>query len=255
MGAADYEVEAIEGGSVLLYDPTAPLFPKRMGMGELAEVAEPARSEARGSRPQRMVPRKSAARPQASPERQQELDLFAPSGEKAAKPSPAEALPDTPAGRLRANIAALEAMDRAGDDGRLSPEERETLSRYTGWGGLGQVFDEGSPRWEAERDRIRELLGEDGFSAARASVLNAYYTPPEIAEAVCSALRSMGVGEGNVLEPSCGTGTFIGAVEGEIPAARVTGVELDPTTARIAALLHPGSTVLAQGLEDAGPRG
>lgn len=251
VGAADYEVDAIEGDSVLLYDPTAPLFPKRMGMGELAEVAEPARSEAAEGQSRRTVPRKSAGRPQASPEGQQELDFLAPTGEKAAKVPPDETLPDTPTGRLRANIAALEAMGRAGDDGRLSPEERAALSRYTGWGGLGQVFDEGSLRWKAERARLRELLGEDGFSAARASVLNAYYTPPEIAEAVCSALRSMGVGEGNVLEPSCGTGAFIGAVEEEIPAARVTGVELDPTTARIAALLHPGSTVLAQGLEDA----
>lgn len=200
VGAADYEVEAIEDGSALLYDPTAPLFPKRMGMGELAELAAPARSETVERRPRHKVPRKSAARTQASPEGQQELDLFVPSGKKAAKPSPAEALPDTPAGRLRANITALEAMGRAGDAGPLSPEEREALSRYTGWGGLGQVFDEGSPRWEAERGRLRELLGEDGFSAARASVLNAYYTPPEIAKAICSALRSMGVGEGSVLE-------------------------------------------------------
>lgn len=162
VGAAEYEVEAIEDGSALLYDPTAPLFPKRMGMEELAEVAAPARSETVERRPRHKVPHKSAARPQAGPEGQPALDLFAPSSEKAAKPSPDETLPDTPAGRLRANIAALEAMSRAGGDGVLSPEEREALSRYTGWGGLGQAFDEDSPRWEAERGRLRELLGGDG---------------------------------------------------------------------------------------------
>lgn len=149
---------------------------------------------------------------------------------------------------MNANIAALEVLKRVRDEQRYAtPSEQATLSGWSSWGALPEVFDPLDERVsEEDRDHVRSLLGEQGWSQARATTLNAHYTDPAHAQAMWRALQRAGFDQGQVLEPGSGSGEFIG----QAPAgAQMTGVELDETTARISALLYPSAEVHATGFE------
>lgn len=152
--------------------------------------------------------------------------------------------------RLHANIAALEVLQQVRTEQRYAtPAEQATLAGWSSWGALPEVFDPLDERVSAEdRERIRSLLGEDGWTQARATTLNAHYTDPAHARAMWHALQRAGFDQGQVLEPGSGSGEFIG----QAPAgAQMTGVELDETTARISALLYPSAEIHATGFESA----
>jgi N12 class adenine-specific DNA methylase len=164
---------------------------------------------------------------------------------------PPAAVPVRSAGGARARAAAnLSALAVLRDlDGRApTADERAVLSRWCGWGAVPLIFDERDGTWATERGRLRDLVGEDGYCAARGGVLNGHYTHPELAAALWDGVRALGFTGGRVLDPGCGAGAFIAAA----PAgARMVGVELDPATAAVCAALHPAAEVVTGSFADA----
>ena len=149
--------------------------------------------------------------------------------------------------RARANIAALEVLTETARTGRpATPAEHEVLAQWSGWGAAADIFDESKPEWAPERDQLRALLDSEQWRQAKASTLNAHYTDPAIAQTMWSAMTRAGFDDGLVLEPGCGSGTFIALAP---PGAQMVGVELDPTTAQIAHLLYPDAQVRLEGFE------
>ena len=133
-------------------------------------------------------------------------------------------------------------------DGRAATEtEQTTLARWASWGAVPEVFDESNPRFAAARNELRTLLSETEWAAARRTTINAHYTSAEVAQAVWSAVGDLGFAGGTVLEPGCGSGNFIGFAP---PECSITGVELDPVTAGIAAELYPSATIRAESFAD-----
>ena len=155
-----------------------------------------------------------------------------------------------PKTRFAANIAAIRTLKQIEDEGRKATQpEQEILARYVGWGGLADAFDDGVESWQKEYAELKGLLTPDEYDKARASVLNAHYTPPVVVKAIYDAIGQMGFKRGNVLEPSCGTGNFFGLVPEEMRAAKLYGVELDDISARIADKLYPSATIVNSGFE------
>ena len=149
------------------------------------------------------------------------------------------------------NLAAIQVMKQLERTGRAASEEELRLLRsYSGFGGLSDVFDPKNSRWQTEYDALRKELSQAEYDAARASILDAYYTPPEVAEAIYEGLQQFGFHGGNILEPSCGAGRFFGAMPQEIREnSHVCGIELDPLSARIAAVAYPDAAIAQQGFE------
>ncbi|NTY62041.1 helicase, partial [Mycolicibacterium sphagni] len=159
-------------------------------------------------------------------------DIRVPSGTKA---------------RIQANLAAIDVIERLRREDRpATPIEQEVLATWSGWGACADLFDRRSDQYATERDHLRETLGPDAYRAAEASILNAHYTDPAIAQAMWDAVRSGGFTGGRVLEPGCGSGNFIGLAPSD---AVMVGVENDPMTAAIAAALYPNAQVRAEGFE------
>lgn len=130
--------------------------------------------------------------------------------------------------------------------GRLAtPEEQEALSRYVGWGGLADCFEETSPHYQ----ELKSLLDEDEYAAARASSLTAFYTPPVVIRGIYKALSQMGFQQGNILEPSCGTGNFLGLLPADMAGSKTYGVELDSISGRIAQQLYQNASISVNGFE------
>ena len=152
----------------------------------------------------------------------------------------------TVAEKYVANVLAIRTLKRIEDETRLaSPEEQEILSRYVGWGGLADCFDEKNAKYP----ELKALLTEEEFAAARASALTAFYTSPTIIHAVYQALEQMGFREGNILEPSCGVGNFIGMIPDAMAGSHTYGVELDSISGRIAQQLYQNSSIAVTGFE------
>ena len=152
----------------------------------------------------------------------------------------------TAAEKYIANVLAIRTLKRIEDETRLaSPEEQEILSRYVGWGGLADCFDEKNAKYP----ELKALLTEEEFAAARASALTAFYTSPTIIHAMYQALEQMGFREGNILEPSCGVGNFIGMIPGTMAGSHIYGVELDSISGRIAQQLYQNSSIAVTGFE------
>ncbi|MGM9605384.1 MAG: helicase SNF2, partial [Faecousia sp.] len=144
------------------------------------------------------------------------------------------------------NVAAIRMLKRIEDEGRLAtPVEQEILSRYVGWGGLADCFDEKHSRYQ----ELKALLSEEEYAAARASSLTAFYTSPVIIQSMYQALEQMGFREGNILEPSCGVGNFIGMIPGSMAGSHAYGVELDSISGRIAQQLYQNSSIAVTGFE------
>lgn len=154
--------------------------------------------------------------------------------------------------RARANLEALKVLHSI-DGGSRTPSagELEKLAAYSGWGSLADAFSEGTPLWDAVGAELKALVEPDEYAAMRASTLDSFYTPPMVARAIWDILAKMGFEEGRVLEPSCGTGVFLGTRPDGI-AASFTGVELDPVTARLARALYPDADIRACGFEKSG---
>ena len=148
------------------------------------------------------------------------------------------------------NVDAIKTLKQIEQEGRLATrEEQKILSKYVGWGGLSQAFDERNASWEKEYSELKELLTEDEYAAARASVNNAFYTSPEIAMCINSALVQFGFRGGNVLEPSMGVGNFFGSMPAPMQRSSLYGVELDSISGRIAKQLYQNANISITGFE------
>ena len=152
----------------------------------------------------------------------------------------------TPSEKYAANAAAIRTLKQIEAEERLAtPEEQEILSRYVGWGGLANCFEQTSPHYE----ELKSLLDSEEYAAARASSLTAFYTPPVVIRGIYKALAQMGFTQGNILEPSCGTGNFLGLLPADMAGSKAYGVELDSISGRIAQQLYQNASVSVNGFE------
>ena len=155
-----------------------------------------------------------------------------------------------PKQKFRANMEAVRLLHELESDGRMAtPKEQEVLSRYVGWGGLPQAFEEGNQAWSDEFIELYVELSPEEYRAARESTLNAFYTSPTVIKAMYEALGNMGLQSGNVLEPSCGVGNFMGLLPEEMSGINMYGVELDSLSGRIARQLYQKNSIAIQGFE------
>ena len=153
--------------------------------------------------------------------------------------------------KYQMNVAAIRTLQSIEAENRLAtPEEQEILSRYVGWGGCADAFDESKDNWRAEYAGLKDLLAEEEYEAARASTLNAHYTSPTVIKAIYKCVEDMGFTTGNVLEPSCGIGNFFGLLPESMSKSKLYGIELDPITGRIAKQLYQNANIAVQGYED-----
>lgn len=154
--------------------------------------------------------------------------------------------------KVRRNIEAIKLLHKLEDENRLAnKEEQEILSKYVGWGGLPDVFDENKDNWSKEYNELKEILTDDEYKSARASTLTAFYTPPIVINAIYNALKNMGVEQANILEPSCGTGNFLGMLPQEMQSSKLYGVELDSISGKIAKQLYQKANIKVEGYEKA----
>ena len=152
----------------------------------------------------------------------------------------------TPSEKYAANVAAIRTLKQIEAEERLAtPEEQEILSRYVGWGGLANCFEQTSPHYE----ELKSLLDSEEYAAARASSLTAFYTPPVVIRGIYKALAQMGFTQGNILEPSCGTGNFLGLLPTDMAGSKAYGVELDSISGRIAGQLYQNANISVNGFE------
>ena len=152
----------------------------------------------------------------------------------------------TPSEKYAANAAAIRTLKQIEAEERLAtPEEQEILSRYVGWGGLANCFEQTSPHYE----ELKSLLDSEEYAAARASSLTAFYTPPVVIRGIYKALAQMGFTQGNILEPSCGTGNFLGLLPTDLAGSKAYGVELDSISGRIAGQLYQNANISVNGFE------
>lgn len=153
--------------------------------------------------------------------------------------------------RFRRNIMAIQLLKKCQEENRFAtPEEQIVLSKYVGWGGLSEAFDENNSAWATEYLELSSVLTPEEYASARESTLTAFYTPPEVITAIYKAMEQMGFQEGNLLEPSCGIGNFIGMLPDAMQDSKVYGVELDTISAGIAQQLYQKTTIAAQGFEE-----
>lgn len=165
------------------------------------------------------------------------------------RPDPAApAVPNGLKARARANLAAMDVLDALDTDSRVATsQEQGILAAWSGWGGLSPMFDDSKDDWADLRGQLRSRLSDEDWDAARSGTLNAHYTHPAYVKAIWETLADMGLTHGRVLEPGCGSGTFVGLAPADVA---VTGVEVDPTTARVAAALYPSAEIRAEGYQE-----
>ena len=156
-----------------------------------------------------------------------------------------------PKAKYKANMEAIHLLQTLEKEERLAtPEEQEILSRYVGWGGIPQAFEENNSSWANEYLELKNTLSPEEYSAARASTLNAFYTSPTVIRSMYEALENMGLKQGNILEPSCGVGNFMGLIPESMSKTNMYGVELDPVSGRIAKQLYQKNKIAVQGFEE-----
>ena len=156
-----------------------------------------------------------------------------------------------PKAKYKANMEAIHLLQTLEKEERLAtPEEQESLSRYVGWGGIPQAFEENNSSWVNEYLELKNTLSPEEYIAARASTLNAFYTSPTVIRSMYEALENMGLKQGNILEPSCGVGNFMGLIPESMSKANMYGVELDPVSGRIAKQLYQKNKIAVQGFEE-----
>lgn len=149
------------------------------------------------------------------------------------------------------NMDAIRTLKQIESENRYAtPEEQKVLARYVGWGGLSQAFDSRNEKWDSEYHKLKEILTDQEYRAARETVTNAFYTPPEVVDAVYTALQRFGFTGGNVLEPSMGIGSFFGSLPGSLSGCKLFGVEKDQLSGRIARQLYPDADIQVKGFEE-----
>ena len=155
-----------------------------------------------------------------------------------------------PKAKFKANMEAIHLLKKLEEEDRLAtPQEQEILSRYVGWGGIPNAFDKNNADWAAEYKELYDTLTAEEYDAARSSTLNAFYTSPTVIRAMYEALGNMGLKQGNLLEPSCGVGNFMGLLPESMADTRMYGVELDSISGRIARQLYQKNEIAIQGFE------
>ena len=155
-----------------------------------------------------------------------------------------------PKAKFKANMEAIHLLKKLEEENRLAmPQEQEVLSRYVGWGGIPNVFDKENSDWAEEYRELYDTLTKEEYEAARASTLNAFYTSPTVIHAMYEALENMGLRNGNILEPSCGVGNFMGLLPESMAGSKMYGVELDSISGRIAKQLYQKNEITVQGFE------
>ncbi len=153
--------------------------------------------------------------------------------------------------RFRRNAEAIKVLKECEFENRFAtPEEQLVMSKYVGWGGLPEAFDENNSAWANEFAELYTILSPEEYAAARESTLTAFYTPPDVINAIYKAMEQMGFKEGNLLEPSCGIGNFIGMLPKSMKSTKIYGVEIDTISAGIAQQLYQKSSIAAQGFEN-----
>lgn len=153
--------------------------------------------------------------------------------------------------RFHRNYAAITVLKRCQEENRFAtPDEQIILSKYVGWGGIPEAFDERAGSWQTEFGMLKNILTPEEYASARESTLTAFYTPPTVINAVYKVMKQLGFREGNILEPSCGIGHFIGMLPEEMKESKIYGVELDTVSAGIAQQLYQKSSIAAQGFEE-----
>ena len=154
--------------------------------------------------------------------------------------------------RFHRNYAAITVLKKCQEENRFAtPDEQIILSKYVGWGGIPEAFDTNAGTWQTEYAMLKSILSPDEYEAARASTLTAFYTPPAVVNGIYKALEQMGFREGNILEPSCGIGNFIGLLPEKMKESKIYGVEIDPISACIAQQLYQKASIAAQPFEEA----
>ena len=153
--------------------------------------------------------------------------------------------------KFRNNLSAINLLHNLQIENRLAtPEEQETLAKYVGWGGLSMAFDEKNAAWTNEYKELKSVLSDEEYRAAMESTLTAFYTPPIVIKAMYEALDRLGFSQGNILEPSCGTGNFLGLLPDSMEKSKLYGIEIDPLSGRIAKQLYQKASIAIEGFED-----
>ena len=152
--------------------------------------------------------------------------------------------------RFHRNVEAIRVLKQCEEENRFAtPEEQKVLAQYVGWGGIPEAFDENNATWQSEYNELSQLLSDEEYQSARESTLTAFYTPPVVISAIYKVMAQMGFKEGNILEPSCGIGNFIGMLPQSMQNSRVYGVEIDKISAGIAQQLYQRSSIAGQPFE------
>ena len=153
--------------------------------------------------------------------------------------------------KFRNNMSAIRLLHDLQIENRLAtPEEQETLAKYVGWGGLSMAFDSSNAAWENEYKELKSALSDEEYHAAMESTLTAFYTPPVVIKAMYEALDRLGFSQGNILEPSCGTGNFLGLLPDSMEKPKLHGIEIDPISGRIAKQLYQKASIAIEGFEE-----
>ena len=260
IGASEYEILSVDDERVMLYDYDMPLFNKEFSrtefdrkvrenpMNEHLIVKEEPAEERNEKEPEPVVPaweQKKKVKgfdlhPDVSMAERHTFNLKENEVETVGKKE-----------RFRRNIMAIQLLKKCQEENRFAtPEEQIVLSKYVGWGGLSEAFDENNSAWATEYLELSSVLTPEEYASARESTLTAFYTPPEVITAIYKAMEQMGFKEGNLLEPSCGIGNFIGMLPDTMQDSKIYGVELDTISAGIAQQLYQKTTIAAQGFEE-----
>ena len=260
IGASEYEILSVDDERVMLYDYDMPLFNKEFSrtefdrkvrenpMNEHLIVKEEPAEERNEKEPEPVVPaweKKKKVKgfdlhPDVSMAERHTFNLRENEVETVGKKE-----------RFRRNIMAIQLLKKCQEENRFAtPEEQIILSKYVGWGGLSEAFDENNSAWATEYLELSSVLTPEEYASARESTLTAFYTPPEVITAIYKAMEQMGFQEGNLLEPSCGIGNFIGMLPDAMQDSKIYGVELDTISAGIAQQLYQKTTIAAQGFEE-----
>ena len=260
IGASEYEILSVDDERVMLYDYDVPLFNKEFSrtefdrkvrenpMNEHLIVKEEPAEERNEKEPEPVVPaweKKKKVKgfdlhPDVSMAERHTFNLRENEVETVGKKE-----------RFRRNIMAIQLLKKCQEENRFAtPEEQIVLSKYVGWGGLSEAFDENNSAWATEYLELSSVLTPEEYASARESTLTAFYTPPEVITAIYKAMEQMGFKEGNLLEPSCGIGNFIGMLPDAMQDSKIYGVELDTISAGIAQQLYQKTTIAAQGFEE-----
>ena len=260
IGASEYEILSVDDERVMLYDYDMPLFNKEFSRTEFdRKVRENPMNE-------HLIVKEEPAEER----NEKEPEPVVPAWEQKKKVKGFDLHPDVPMAdrhtfnlrenevetvgkkeRFRRNIMAIQLLKKCQEENRFAtPEEQIILSKYVGWGGLSEAFDENNSAWATEYLELFSVLTPEEYASARESTLTAFYTPPEVITAIYKAMEQMGFKEGNLLEPSCGIGNFIGMLPDTMQDSKIYGVELDTISAGIAQQLYQKTTIAAQGFEE-----